>query len=89
MKTGFDEKDQFQHSIIDPGDIKSKQQQLGLLYVATSRAKTVEEITPDMKHPKNSAIYWTSSGVSINRVINGSTKKQKTCTVMRGSTASK
>jgi hypothetical protein len=28
-----------------------------------------------MKHPKTSAIYWTNLGTSINRVINGSTKK--------------
>jgi hypothetical protein len=77
MEAGFDKNNQFQHSIIDPGDIKSKQQQPGLLYVATSHAKTIGEITPDMKHPKTSAIYWTGSGMSINRVINGSTKKQQ------------
>jgi hypothetical protein len=54
QEAGFDKNDQFQHLIIDPGDIKSKQQQPGLLYVATSRAKTIREITPDMKHPKTS-----------------------------------
>ena len=26
--------------------------------------------------PKNSALYWTGSGMSINRVLNGTTKKQ-------------
>jgi hypothetical protein len=89
MEAGFDKNNQFPHLIIDLGDIKSEQQQPGLLYVATSRAKTIGEIAPDMKHPKTSAIYWTGTGMSINRVINGSTKKQKTCKVMRGSTASK
>jgi hypothetical protein len=57
MEAGFDENCQFQHLIIDPCDIKSKQQQPGLLYVATSREKTIGEIIPDMKHPKTSTIY--------------------------------
>jgi hypothetical protein len=65
--------------IIDPGDIKSEhqQQQPGSLSIATSRAQTIGEITPDMKHPKTSTIYWTGLGMSINRVISGSTKKQQ------------
>jgi hypothetical protein len=90
MEAGFDKNDQFQHFIIDPGHIKSKQQQPGLRYIATSHAKTIGDITPYMKNAKTSTIYWTSSGMSINRVIKGSTKKNnKTCTVKRGSTASK
>jgi hypothetical protein len=56
MEAGFDKNDQFQHLIIDPGDIKSEQQQPGFLYVTTSHAKTIGEITSDMKHPKTSAI---------------------------------
>ena len=76
FEAGFDENDQFRHLIIDPGDIKSEQQQPGLLYVATSRVKTIGDMTHDVPHPKNSALYWTGSGMSINRVLNGTTKKQ-------------
>ncbi len=54
---GFDEMDQFWHLIIDPGDIKSKQQQLGLLYVATSRVKTIVDMTQNVPHPKNSVLF--------------------------------
>jgi len=77
FEAGFDENDQFQHLIIDPGDIKSEQQQPGLLYVATSRVKTIGDMTHDVPHPKNSALYWTGSGMSVNRVMNGTTKKQQ------------
>ena len=77
FEAGFDKNDQFQHLIIDPGDIKSEQQQPGLLYVATSRVKTIGDMTQDVPHPKNSALYWTGSGMSINRVMNGTTKKQQ------------
>ncbi len=77
FKAGFDKKDQFQHLIIDPGDIKSKRQQPGLLYLATSHVKTFGDMTQDVPHPKTSALYWTGSGMSVNRVMNGTTKKQQ------------
>ncbi len=77
FEAGFDENDQFQHLIIDPGDIKSEQQQPGLLYVATSRVKTFGDMTQDVPHPKTSALYWTGSGMSVNRMLNGTTKKQQ------------
>ena len=77
FEAGIDKKDQFWHLIIDPGDIKSKQQQPGLLYVATSRVKTIGDMTQNVPHPKNSALYWTGSGMSVNRVMNGTTKKQQ------------
>jgi hypothetical protein len=76
MEAGFDKNDQFQHLIIDPGDIKSKEQQLGILYVATSRAKTIGDTTQETTQTKMSALYWTGGGMSINRVIDGSTKRQ-------------
>ena len=76
MEAGFDKNDQFQHLIINPGDIKSEQQQPGILYIATSRAKTIEHMTQETPQAKMSALYWTGGGMSINRVINGSTKKQ-------------
>jgi hypothetical protein len=59
FKAGFDKNDQFQHLIIDPGDIKSKEQQSGLLYVATSGVKPIGDMTQDVPHPKTSALYWT------------------------------
>ena len=76
FEAGFDKNDQFQHLIIDLGDIKSEQQQPGILYVAMSRAKTIEDMTNDTPNPRNSAVYWTGSGMSKNRVLHGSTKKQ-------------
>jgi hypothetical protein len=33
-------------------------------------------MTQDVPHPKTSALYWTGSGMSANRVLNGTTKKQ-------------
>jgi hypothetical protein len=62
--------------IIDPGDIKSEQKQPGILYVAMSHAKTIGDMTNDTPNPRNSAVYWTDSGMSKNRVLHGSTKKQ-------------
>jgi len=47
-----------------------------ILYVATSRAKTIEHMTQETPQTKMSALYWTGGGMSINRMINGSTKKQ-------------
>jgi hypothetical protein len=34
-------------------------------------------MTQDVPHPKTSAHYWTGSGMSVNRVLNGTTKKQQ------------
>jgi hypothetical protein len=62
--------------IINPGDIKSEQQQPGILYVAISCAKLIGDMTNDTPNPRNSAVYWTGSGMSRNRVLHGSTKKQ-------------
>ncbi len=77
FKAGFDKKVQFQHLIIDPSDIKSEQEEPGLLYIATIRVKTIGDMTQDVPHPKTSALYWTGSGISFNRVMNGITKKQQ------------
>ncbi len=33
-------------------------------------------MTNDMPNPRNSAVYWTGRGMSKNRVLHGSTKKQ-------------
>ncbi len=77
MEAGFDKTDQFQQLIIDPGDIKIKQQQPGILFVATSCAKTIGDMMIDTSHPKTSALYWTGTGISINRVLDGTTKRQQ------------
>jgi hypothetical protein len=76
FEAGFDRNDQFQHLIINPGDIKSEQQQPGILYVAMSRAKNIGDMTNDTPNPRNSAVYWTGYGMSKNWVLHGSTKKQ-------------
>jgi hypothetical protein len=34
-------------------------------------------MTQNVPHPKNSALYWTGFGMSVNRVMNGTTKKQQ------------
>ncbi len=62
--------------IINPGDIKTEQQQPGILYVAMSHAKTMGDMTNDMPNPRNSSVYWTGCGMSKNKVLHGSTKKQ-------------
>jgi hypothetical protein len=54
----FDKNNQFQHLIINPGYIKSEQQQPGILYVAMSHAKrTMGDMTNDTPNPRNSAVY--------------------------------
>jgi hypothetical protein len=35
-------------------------------------------MTQYVPHPKTSAHYWTGSGMNVNRVLNGTTKKQNT-----------
>jgi hypothetical protein len=75
FEAGFDKNYQFQHLIINPGDIKSEQQQPGILYVAMSHAKTMGDMTNYTPNPRNSAVYWTGSGMSKNRVLHDSTKK--------------
>jgi len=46
------------------------------LDVGTSHAKTIEHMTQETPQTKMSALCWTGGGMSINRVINGSTNKQ-------------
>jgi hypothetical protein len=57
-------------------DIKSEQQQPGILYVAMSHAKTMGDMTNDTPNPRNSAVNRTGSGMTKNRVLHSSTKKQ-------------
>ena len=66
FEAGFDKNDQFNHLIVDPGDLTTELLNPGTLYVALSRAKSIGTITPDELHPKNSAIFWTGSGMYLN-----------------------
>jgi hypothetical protein len=40
-----------------------------------SRAKTMGQMTPNNPHPKDSAIFWTGSGICKNRFLNITKKK--------------
>jgi hypothetical protein len=43
--------------------------------VALSRAKTIGTVTPEILHPKDSAIFWTGSGMCLTRMLNITKKK--------------
>ena len=75
FEAGFDKNDQFKQLIVDPGDLTTELLNPGTLYVALSRAKSIGTITPDELHPKNSAIFWTGSGMYLNRMLNVTQKK--------------
>ncbi len=70
FEAGFDPNDQFKHLIVDPGDLTTKQQNPAILYAAMSRAKTMGQMTPNNRHPKDSAIFWTGLGICKNSVLN-------------------
>jgi hypothetical protein len=70
FEAGFDKNDQFKHLIVDPGNLTTKLPNPGIIYVALSRAKTIGTVTPNNFHPKDSAIFWTGSGICLNRVLN-------------------
>ena len=70
FKAGFDKNDQFKQLIVDPGDLTTELLNPETLYVALSRAKSIGTITPNELHPKDSALFWTGSGMYLNRVLN-------------------
>jgi len=76
FEAGFDETDQFKHLIVDPGDLTTELQNPGILYVALSRAKTIGTVSSNTLHPKDSAIYWTGSGICTTRVLNITQKRK-------------
>ena len=82
FEAGFDENDQFQHLIIDPGDIKSEQQQPGLLYIATSRVKTIGDMTHDLPHPQEQCSlldwFWNEHKQSVEWYHQETTKHTRT-----------
>ncbi len=75
FEAGFDINDQFKQLIVDPGDLTTKLLNPGTLYVALSHAKSIGTITPNELHPKDSALFWTGSGMYLNRVLNVTQKK--------------
>lgn len=77
FEAGFDDKDQFNRLICDPGDLKWEQTCPGALYTAISRAKTMGTFSKKHKHPKDSAIYWEGPNISTTRILEGSLKNAK------------
>jgi hypothetical protein len=75
FEAGFDPNDQCKYLIVDPGDLTTKQQNPGILYAAMTRAKIMRQMTPNNPHPKDSAIFWTGSGICKNRVLNITKKR--------------
>jgi hypothetical protein len=67
--------------IVDPGNLTIKLQNPGILYVAMSRAKTIGMVTQNNLHPKDSTIFWTGSGICLNRALNITKKVDSTVTL--------
>jgi hypothetical protein len=76
FEAGFDKNAQFKHLIVDPGDLTTKLQNPGILYVALSHAKTIGKVSPNELHLKDSTIYWTGSGICLTRVLNITQKRE-------------
>jgi hypothetical protein len=68
----------FCHLIVDPGDLKWEQTCPGALYVTLIRAKTMGTFRTDTSYPRDSAIYWYSSGISTTRILEGHKKNNTT-----------
>ncbi len=75
FEAGFDPNDQFKYLIVDPDNLTTKQQNPRILYAAMSHAKTMGQITPNNRHPKDSAIFLTRLGICKNRVLNITKKR--------------
>jgi hypothetical protein len=75
FKAGFDKNDQFKHWIVDPGDLTTKLQNPGIVYVTLSHAKTIGTVSPNELHPKDSTIFWTGSGICSTRLLNITQKR--------------
>ena len=72
FEAGPENHDMMKYLIVDPGDIEWEKKCPGAFYVALSRAKTIGEILD--KHPTDSSIYWTGSGMCVDRVKFGAFK---------------
>ena len=78
FEAGEDEKDMFRYLICDPGDLKWEQDCPGALYVALSRARSMGGFRSGNKYTKKSVIYWTGGGMTTNRILEGSKRKNPT-----------
>ena len=71
LEAGFSKGDRWTRMIMDPSDINWEIQNCcGTLYVATSRGKTLGSRDGEGDHPQDSAIHWTGSNISIDRILN-------------------
>jgi len=77
FEAGFDENDAFRYLICDPGDTGWEQNCPGALYTCISRAKTMGTFSKSIKYPRDSAIYWRGSNISMKRITDGSLKMGK------------
>ena len=77
FEAGHDEHDHVNYLVIDPGDLRWEQQCPGALYVALSRGKTMGNTSTGIRHPKDSAVYWSSDGMSRKRITDGSLRFDK------------
>lgn len=68
FEAGKTEHDRVQTLIIDCGSQNIESLQPGLLYVATSRGKTIGSMSEANPHPIDSAIYFQGSDWGIHRV---------------------
>jgi hypothetical protein len=74
LEAGFHENDRWNRIVMDPSDVDWEIRcNLGTLYVATSRGKSLGSRTE--RFPTNSAIYWTGMGTGIDRLKNCRYKK--------------
>jgi hypothetical protein len=75
FESGFDKNDQFNHLLVNHGNMTTEQQNPGILYVAMSRAKIMSDMTPNNHHLKHSTKFWTGSRICKNRVLNITKKR--------------
>jgi len=66
-EAGFGADNAVKHLLVDPGCLSCEKQNLGLLYVAVSRAKTIGDVSMgSLNHGSN--IYWIGSNMCQYRV---------------------
>ena len=57
-EAGFEETDNVNRLIINPGNHSTEMETPGMFYVAASRGKTFGKPTAEQPRPKDSAVYW-------------------------------
>jgi len=82
FEAGFGPNDAVKHLLVDPGCLSFEHQNLGLLYVAISRAKTIGDVSlGSMNHGSN--IYWIGSNMCQSRVTEIGRTKTGMCEVFK------